>query len=332
MAADLLWLTNEGGQPVLAPLVQATLVIGDDGSLHWLEEQPLPDLAGAYWGDPATSSLKHDTQLAFVKPSTDVVLIGHAVAPSSGTRESQVGIRVGPVQKTAKVCGDRKWLKGLGAPSIGRPEPFDRIPLVYERAFGGWDRRHEDPDKHACEPRNPVGVGHVVDKSLAPADDAMLPNIEDPAVPYRRYGDRPPPAGFGFIAAHWQPRSAFAGTYDAAWDKSRKPLLPQDFDRRFFNAASPGLIAPEYLKGDEPVVVMGVTRAGRLDFKLPAIAPPTCVVHFHAGKQRALQSVLDTVIVDMDALTLTLMWRCHAVTRHGPHDVATVAVMPSATP
>jgi hypothetical protein len=75
-----------------------------------------------------------------------------------------------------------------------------------------------------------------------------------------------------------EPTKQFAGTYDAAWDRDRKPLLPHDFDRRFFNAASAGLVAPHHLLGNEPVVVIGVAPEGRVAFELPAIPPPVCVV------------------------------------------------------
>src|SRR5215469_9031201 len=116
------------------------------------------------------------------------------------------------------------------------------MPLLYERAFGGWDCTDEDPQKHRYEPRNPAGTGFR--HTHRAEDEFALPNIEDPAQPFRTYGERPPPAGFGFIAANWLPRLSFAGTYDRAWDDERKPLLPTDFDRRFFNGASTGLIAP----------------------------------------------------------------------------------------
>src|SRR6185312_7848826 len=138
--------------------------------------------------------------------------------------------------------GTRRLLKRSGAVRVSDPEPFDTIPLIYERAFGGWDRRSEDANEHRCEMRNPAGVGFR-DRSLGGDDDLVLPNLEHPDHPFRSYGDAPPPAGFGFIAPNWQPRLALAGTFDVAWDRTRKPLLPKDFDRRFFNAASPGLVA-----------------------------------------------------------------------------------------
>src|SRR5208337_4822029 len=94
--------------------------------------------------------------------------------------------------------------------AITPPEPFERIPLVWERAFGGWDRSHADPAKHTCEPRNPVGTGFR-QKHGHPEEGVRVPNLEDPRYPSRHYGDAPPPAGFGFTGPSWQPRAAFAG-------------------------------------------------------------------------------------------------------------------------
>src|SRR5262249_18692062 len=155
--------------------------------------------------------------------------------------------------------------------AVSRPQPFDRIPLAYERAFGGWDRRHPVPDRHRVEARNPVGTGFR-DSAFESDDEVRLPNLEDPERPFQAYGDCPAPAGFGFVSPNWAPRSQFAGTYDERWASARSPLLPEDFDRRFFNAASPGLITPGYLRGDERVIVLNASPERRLEFELPGIA------------------------------------------------------------
>lgn len=323
------FLVDEEGVPQFVPLVQACYAFSPAGDLSLLEEQPAPNLGGEWLGDPAQTSLRLEPQIAFVKPGTDVVLLGHAHAPARGATQGQVGIRIGPVQKVAKVVGERRLIKRLGIVSISGPKPFDKIPIVYERAFGGWDRRDQNPERHRYEPRNPVGVGFR-DASLG-GDDAMpLPNFEDPERPFRSYGDTPPPVGFGFVAPNWQPRLAFAGTYDAAWDKVRKPLLPNDFDRRFFNAASPGLISPVHLRGDEPVIVVGAAPEGRVGFHLPGVPPPVCLVELRGRKRVPLQAALDTVIVDTDARTVTIICRAHLAVRNGPHDVVSVEVSPDA--
>lgn len=323
-AYEPLVVTDEDGVPQFVPLVQASFSIEPDGRLVLLEEQPAPNIAGEWYGDPASSSLRVEPQIAFAKAGTDIVLRGHAYAPNRGATETQVGIRVGSISKLARVVGDRLLVRRSGETSVARPLPFEKIPLTYERAFGGWDRRDPDPARHRFEMRNPVGVGFRAD-TQAVDDELRLPNIEHADQSYALYGDMPPPAGFGFVGPNWQPRLALAGTYDAAWTAQRKPLLPRDFDRRFFNAASPGLISETPLAGNEPVVVIGASSRGRLAFSLPAVSPE-CVVELRGRSRTAVQSQLDTVVVDTDVHVLTLLWRASVPVRNGMHDVVSLEV------
>ena len=316
-AFELLFLADEEGRPLLVPVVMATYTICPPGELL-LAEEPTPILiAGEFWGEPGQSSYKYEPQFAFMKPATDIVLIGHAHAPKRGATEVNVALSVGSLEKTVRVVGDRLWVKSTFGASMTDPKPFDRIPLIWERAFGGWDRSHSDPAKHTFEPRNPVGTG-IRQKHGALKEGIPLPNLEDPRKPLRSYGDTPPPAGFGFTSPSWQPCASFAGTYDDAWMKQRMPLLPKDFDRRFFNAAAPGLIAPGFLKGDELVVVQNASPGGRVWFNLPALPSPQCLVQLAGRPDQSLQTQLDTVIINTDEMRLFLIWRAHLVLRTGP--------------
>lgn len=327
LAFELLFLTNEEGVAVCVPLVQATYALTPGAPLDLLTKQPAVNIAGAWWGDPAAHSMKLEPQIAFMKPSTDIVLLGHAYPNNKERTEGLVGIRVGNTQKVARIFGNRHIVKHMGFMRATPPEPFDSIPLTYEHAYGGWDRRDADPNKHSFEARNPAGVGFWDSKQTGDAE-VIMPNIEDPNQLYQSTSDRPPPTGFGFISPDWQPRSAFAGTYDKAWSDARKPLLPKDFDRRFFNSASPGLIAPNYLLGNEAVTVVGATESGRVDFTLPGIPVPTCRLHLKNGAPTILQTVLDTLLVDMEHRTVTLTWRAHLAVRRGAHDVVAVELPP----
>ncbi|MFL5350008.1 MAG: DUF2169 domain-containing protein [Hyalangium sp.] len=321
-ALELLALADEELRPLLVPVVKATYAIHGDG-LKLAEEQVPVHVAGVPWGKPEDSSYRYEPECAFIKPATDVVLVGHAWAPSQNTRESLVSLRVGPVEKSVRVFGDRIWNKRLGFISMTRPQPFERIPLVYERAFGGWDRSDPDPSLHTFEPRNPVGVGFR-SSFRSFEEDLHLPNLEDPHHPLERFGQRVSPAGFGFLSPHWQPRAAFAGTYDETWDKTRKPLLPKDFDRRFFNAASPSLVAPGYLLGNEPVAITNASRKGPLSFSLPIRAAPSVTVELSGAEDSLPEMRLDTVIIDTDAEQVLLLWRGQVALSESIHDVRTV--------
>jgi len=324
---EALHLVDEELRPLLVPLVKATFDIGKDGRCVRAEKQEPVCLAGEPWGDdPVTSSYKYEPEVAFFKPATDVVVLGHAQAPRRDTTEMTVAVRVGTLEKQIAVLGDRVWHRVAGIASATKPRPFERIPLIYERAFGGWDRGHADPARHAFEPRNPVGTSF---RSSGGFEEGLrLPNLEDPGHLIRSLGDRPPPAGLGFVAPHWKPRAALAGTFDEAWQKNRAPLLPKDFDRRHLNAASPGLIAAGYLRGDEPVAALGLQPSGRpLSFSLPGIGPPRVQVHLSTvGPPTDVPLNLDTVIVDADDQRVLLLWRGHLALRIGPHDVRAIEI------
>ena len=320
------FVADEDGRPVVVPVVKATYEIGRAGRLALAEAQMPVNLAGELHGPPGASSWKYEPEIALAKPGTDVVLIGAAHAAARITRELDVSFRLGTLEKTVHVSGDRTWVKRIGG-GIGTtdPTPFESIPLVWERAFGGWDRAHAAPEKHVCEPRNPVGTGFRHRRSGF-EEGLSLPNLEDPRHLLRSFGDTPPPAGFGFVSPDWQPRAAFAGTYDAAWMRTRMPRLPRDFDRRFFNAAAPGLVSATPLRGDEPVLVRHATAAGELAFRLPRVPAPRCTIASNRRADQHVETRLDTVIVDTGASRLLLLWRGPAPVPAAPHEVSAIVV------
>ena len=134
-----------------------------------------------------------------------------------------------------------------------------------------------------------------------------LPNLEDPANPITAWNQRPPPAGFAPICAHWEPRRSFAGTYDEEWQKHRAPYLPKRFDPRFLQLAPPGLIAPGYLKGGEPVELRGVTRAGIARFRLPE--GDAKITYRLDGSPEERPVHLDTVLIEPEQSRFSLTWR-----------------------
>jgi hypothetical protein len=319
-----IFVADPEAKPLLVTVVKATFEIGGSEKLKRSEKQLPVNVGGQYWGDPDSSSYKYEPEGALYKPATDVALIGHAYGRPDQDHVL-VSFQVGPLQQIARVTGDRCWGRTLGIPHKTDPIPFEKIPLVYERSFGGWDRSHEDAKLHRFEPRNPVGTGYHSRRGKF-EDGAALPNIEHPSHRQGGYHDKPTPVGFGFTAPHWQPRAQFAGTYDDKWQKLRMPALPKDFDFRYFNGASPGLTAPGYLRGDEPVLVENASSERRLYFKLPGVPPPPCQVELRGGTTRPVETRLDTVIVNTADRLLLLIWRGSLQLRRGPEDVVAIKV------
>jgi hypothetical protein len=260
-------------------------------------------------GEPGKSSIKYDADLVLTKRSTDIVVIGHAYAPPNTTvTHTDVGFKVGPLQKLLRATGDRSWT-GSGPTA---PQPFQKMALVYERAYGGVDPKSDHPDTD-FDGRNPVGTGFVVTADHAAG--GRLPNIEDPRMPYTRWNDRPEPAGFGVIASHWQPRVGWAGTYGEHWMKTRQPLLAEDLDDRYFQSAPADQQTQEFLRGGEPVILHRLTPSGRLQFVLPKLYFGFETSYYDGSRELHRNRQLHTVILEPDFPRVSLVWHsalpCH---------------------
>jgi hypothetical protein len=324
-AFEALFLADEEGRPLVVPILKATYDIAPGAAT--LAEQQLPiDPVGEFWGKPGESPYKREPETAFVKLATDVFLVGNARPPRTRLKEMQVALRVGTLQKVIDVIGDRAWYKAAGSFRITDPVPLEEMPLSYERAYGGWDRTPEDEAAYRCEGRNPCGTGFWSGAGVFP-EQLKAPNFEDPVNRIANIKTRPPPAGFGPTGCDWEPRKGLGGTYDEAWKEQRFPLLPKDFDRRFFNAASPGLVTEGYLRGNETVIVLNASEQETLRFDLPGLPPPQIRLEQTREADQTLDTQLDTVIVDTEQMQLCLLWRCHAALQRGPEDVRAMQVL-----
>ncbi|MEM6989127.1 MAG: DUF2169 domain-containing protein [Myxococcota bacterium] len=261
------------------------------------EQRPIA-LCDRYHGDPNATSLVEAGEHHIGKAGTDVVLTGHAYAPDGRpTRSTGVALQVAERRHVLAVYGDRQWRSGGRASD---PERFLAMPLVYERALGGA-AVGRDKDVLRTSALNPVGVG--LDRTAG----AKLPNLENPDALVLMAGAVPAPVGLGPIAPHWQPRIAAGGTYDAAWARRRAPLLPSDFEPRYFNAAPAPMSFDRFLSGGEVVTATGVSTKGVLEFEIPAC--PFRVAGCVAGGWRTMESKLETVALWPDDDVVTMTWR-----------------------
>jgi len=288
---------------ILVVIVKATFrYLG--GKLTPADKQVPLQLADSFYGEPGKSSVEYESDLAPFKPGTDIVVLGHAYPPGRRDTEVHVSVRAGPVRATIAVLGHRTWARPTS------PAPFDKMPLVYERAFGGRDESADAPEDHEVERRNPVGVGFRARRSRMDLTLSAMPNLEDPKQRLKAPGDRPEPVGLGFIGRHWHPRAELAGTAPPPGEKAPpppSPFLPPSFDDRYHQGAHPRLVVTPYLRGGDPVELVHVSPFGPIHFTPPDRPPRATVVL--GTERRPLELCLDTLLVEPDHDRAVLVYR-----------------------
>src|SRR5262249_5125274 len=275
LAVDTLRWPDVEAKPKLTVVVKATFVIPRKGEDVRLIPKQLPVFANDIMTDIKSPSVRFESDLVPFKPCTDIVLVGRAYAPDGkSVTETVAGIRGGRLRYGVAAFGDRTWqTQLLEKPTISYTQPFLKMDLVYERAFGGFDK----PAGMYCK-ENHVGTGFIGKRSSKRVEGLKLPNLEDPRNLINAWNSRPRPAGFGFYGRSWAPRLAYARTYYEKSMTERPPLLPTDVSYRFFNGAHPDLQVDGYLRGDEDVDLLNVCpEASRVHFRLPGLMPKIAV-------------------------------------------------------
>lgn len=316
-SAKMALFPNQDGVETLYLIVKADFNIGPRWTL--VDEQQAPIEADVYWGEPDKSSLKYASDYHVGKPGTDIVMIGLACATGSkSVTEMDVSLSVGAVGKVVRVFGDRQWLDGR----ISSPMPFQTMPMVYEKSFGGMHL--VDGKIDSVDARNPLGCGYAGSRKAGDMNGVPLPNLEDPTCLIRETSDTPVPAGFGFCSPAWQPRAGFAGTYDQAWRRERAPYLPRDFDNRFLNMAHPDLVCSHPLRGGESVSISGMHPDGDLNFDLPRIDMGSRV---KLGTQvDSADFQLETLLLEPNQYQLSMVWRAAYPCDKRAHKIDQVSV------
>ncbi len=304
---DRFALFNKEGAETLVVLLKATFTLSPGAPPAIAPKQDPMVPCDVYAGEPDKSGILIEGDYVPPKPRAGVTLTGHAVATRPGVTEMNVGVRVGDASQSAVVFGNRKWDTIFGISRIVGPVPFERIPLTWENAFGGFDNSAEAEKNWEGQFDNPVGKGFLARKTGRPIAGTPLPNIEHIEHRMRGPKDRLTPVGFCPVAPSWHPRMQYAGTYDEAWKSERAPLLPDDFDDRFFLNAPPALTSTAEFGGGEQCVIVGTAQEGRLEFNLPTLRPGFRL-RWATGAIQLLPK-LDTVHVDTDEMKLHLVFR-----------------------
>jgi hypothetical protein len=292
------------GMPMFVAIVKASFTWQDNGAVGPIAPAPLQQ-QDVFAGEPASSGMLAASDSSPPKPRVDVLLQGSLTFAAPIT-EGDVAMRVGArLRKTVHVFGARFWLPGLVHDMVpSKPQPVDGLPIAWELAFGGQDRQDNIQDTRAIELRNPAGSG--VTKRPAELQGKRAPSFEDASAPIKSSNDRPAPCGFGAVAAHWQPRCKLAGSYDEAWQASRAPLPPKDFDPAYWNVAPEDQQLPDYQAGEE-VRLFNMTERGNDLFVLPEFEVPV----MFSARENVLQTQaqVDTLIIEPSERRFSLVAR-----------------------
>jgi len=288
-----------------------------DGGLSSVRPAPLLTL-DQLAGEPGSSGLLQARESGPLKPKVDVLLAGALAFPRDITEievELAVGVRI---VKRARVFGDRVWLPGTLADLVpSDPRPVKRVPIAWERCYGGND----PTDEKFVEPRNPVGSG--VAKDPTSLHGRPVPNFEEIGKAIGSVIGVPAPIGFGPIADHWPQRVALAGTYDAAWAKTRRPLLPEDLSTTFFNVAPADQQLDGYLP-DEEVRLLNMSTSGSDHFCMPAVNIPVAFVTNDEFTED--HAKVDTIVIEPEERRLSLLAKAEMLLPGGPQSLGHIIV------
>ncbi len=303
--------TDKTGRESLVAVVKGTFGIpthlNEEPKL--LEEQVPLVMCDEFSGEPGFSAPLYEIDFASHKPRCDVLLNGSAYAPGGKPVERvTVGLKIGSVNKSFDVVGNRTWKAGKLYQSPSAIEPFVKQPISYDVAFGGVDRTSEDPTKHRWHLQNHAGIGYYPSADPKALDGKPLPHTEEIGRTISTTNGNYKPMAFGPVGRSWQPRIKWAGTYDEKWLAETSPFLPADFDDRYFQAA-PGDQQTEYLRGGEEVVLLNLTAEGRTAFRMPGNLSLPILFALKNGEGKEVQAVVDTVAFEPDQKRFSLVWR-----------------------
>lgn len=281
------------GRHFVTVIVKATFDLANQGIMTLAPPAPIATSERAPGGDPGSSALRSNDD-ALVVPRPEVLVVGSAYA-GRGRRASTATVRLRLerdgkplLDKSLEVVGDRRAKPGATAPE---PAPFERMPLVYERALGG-----------PSSADNPVGCGLEVEAD----GELRLPNVLLPG------GAGVPPAGLGAIPRAWPARVALRGSATCdlppPGDASGVVELPADLDEAYFQA-SPADQRVSELRGGELITLVGLhPKHETLRSYLPSLRG-VALLQTESGQRIPAALRIDTLHLEPDVMRAEIVYR-----------------------
>ncbi len=213
----------------------------------------------------------------------EVMLLGCAHAPEGEQiRQQRVALSVGEVRRELMVFGDRAWTTASGQPLISDPALFDRMPLTWERAFGGSCQLEIDEGSfiELRDPSNPAGRGFDVEpmvraqaEHLEPPPgfprhhyQRLLPNVEHPDALITSPDGAPEPACWAPIPINSALRLRSLREREVTTFGTPEPKLMAEVLRD----ASPEWVI-DLPEAGAPVLLEGLCAAQQCAFPLPQL-------------------------------------------------------------
>lgn len=242
----------EGGWVFGVVAKRTYLVTGTRCQLH---PEQIPLVEDLVLGDD-DHQLEHDVDLVLQRAQADIVVRGHAY-PHEGRAVLEASIAVGDFRRRLAVFGDRTLERGHdGRLRFSPPLGFERMPLSWDRAYGGVDQialreigdpfqevmaeRGEEPDPTwglFSYPRNPAGRGYLIEDHPDAIAACRLPNLEEPLTlldpttivrgDFMLWPSGPLPACTGWLHHSYFPRSVHFGHPPRVYHD--EAIRPRDF-------------------------------------------------------------------------------------------------------
>ncbi len=285
--------------------IKRTYSIAPDGDLQLLDEAiPLQ----TDWREEPEGLLM-GSDLQWKKALVDIVIEGDVVAPGEVTTDVlDASCQIGSVKRRMRVFGNREVWWSEGRYRVSTTEPFARMPVSFDYAYGGYDIRllevTDFSEERAVEvmadllfsraryPRNPWGRGYLCQPGAGkPGNGVPMPNLEDPddllteerllAAP-DEWWKQPLPIYMGWMDWRMFPRPRYAGYQGLASivDKSEE-----------LSEVTRGWLSRESLLVDEhgaPLHYETALQDAALGLRLEAVPEdtPISLEHFHPEHPR----------------------------------------------
>ncbi|MFO0760468.1 MAG: DUF2169 domain-containing protein [Byssovorax sp.] len=285
-AGTMLW--RRGGQLHLTVLVKVTFGLAPGGIMAPVDPIEIRRVE-LHHGDNPTRSIRAPSELWPFLPGAEVLFTGHAHCPE-GQEEQVLPVRLSLLRnrkivldKTLLVFGDRTPPARGEAPP--EPQPFQRMPLVYERAYGGIG-----------SPDNPHGVGY------GSKPGKKMPNIVHPTKGPEQM------AGLGPISCFVPARKRLLHGHPRKLLEGRIAELPDEVDPTYFHAAPEDQRLPRIF-GDELIALEHLNAAlPRLETRLPQVSA-AARIYTPDGVELALGLDADMLLIDGDREVCSLVFR-----------------------